>query len=210
MIRRLTPLLFASYLAASTGRYVTKDKKSFTQNELRPYRQTMYVLYGIVTAVGFIWIAASVLLDTFARPRSPTDPSALSSAEGPPLDRAVCAERVRSLLFGLGDTTHQLLDLPHKERKPQISKSWESFQAKWQLEWQDVRTRCGFDRQAPSGSVAQSRMAQVHRDLPAMQHKYESLLARFEEQQAAELARMHTALDQTETALRQRADSDAP
>jgi hypothetical protein len=38
-------------------------------------------------------------------------------------------------------------------------------------------------------------MAQVHSDLPAMRLKYQSLLVRFDDEQAAELVRMRRALE---------------
>jgi hypothetical protein len=172
-------------------------------SEFARYRRALIIPYAIIATLGFAWLTVSVLVDTF-RP-----PSRMPVAD-PPVPAEVCLVRVRTLLEELQETTLNLLNLPYKERKTHISTDWETFQTQWHLDWLEVQARCGFDRSTTSvaghqvTNVAINRMAEVHRELPVMKEKYQSLIAHFEELQAAELARMQNALDQTETALRKR------
>jgi hypothetical protein len=57
--------------------------------------------------------------------------------------------------------------------------------------------------------VAFDRMAKVHAGLPSVRLKYQSLLVRFDEEQAAELAGMRRALDLSRRDLAAQAEAPA-
>jgi hypothetical protein len=65
-----------------------------------------------------------------------------------------------------------------------------------------TNAQCGFSELADTNlGVAYDRLAQVHGDLQIMWHKYQSLVVRFDDEQAAELVRMRLALDRSRAAF---------
>jgi hypothetical protein len=116
-----------------------------------------------------------------------------------------CHRDLLALLTQLGAKTCDLIQSPTRSDRAAIASAWKDFSKEWRDQWDLVNARCGFSELADSNlGVAYGRMAQVHSDLPSMRLKYQSLLVQFDKEQAAELARMRRALDQSGTALHER------
>jgi len=175
---------------------VTEDNPPFKRNEYRRYRQLLFGAYGIIAGVGFAWITATVLWGAF-RPEANRTHAAPDKLETP----AECQKRVERLFQDLGLETSELLLGPQKGTKPNTSSEWEAFSTTWLEQWITARVRCGFGENPRERQATLSKMAVVHEDLPAMRRKYQNLLVRFEEQQAAELARMRDALERSSKSL---------
>jgi hypothetical protein len=111
-----------------------------------------------------------------------------------------------ALYTALGDQVAALLsDPPHGDRG-QPGAGWEAFSREWMRRWDEVDARCRFTELADTDlGVAYDRMARVHGDLPAMRLKYQTLLVRFDDEQAAELDRMRRALNLSREVLQERA-----
>jgi hypothetical protein len=117
-----------------------------------------------------------------------------------------CHKDLLWLLTQLGNETCRLIQEPAaSDPQGAISSKWQEFSRDWQDEWDLVNARCGFSELANRNlGDAYDRMARVHSDLPSMRLKYQGLLVQFDDEQAAELARMSRALDQSGAALRER------
>lgn len=168
----------------------------------------MTALYLGTAGAGFLLLAASVVHElVLRRPAVPLPASALSEDRPDPRELLACNEMVLELLTSMGDETGALLAAPTKSPPNQgdrgeLSSEWSDFSRKWRDRWDVVNARCRFSELADARlGVAYDRMAQVHSDLPTMRLKYQSLLVRFDEEQAAELVEMRRALDQSRAAL---------
>jgi hypothetical protein len=176
--------------------------------EFRHYRRVLTAIYlGTVTA-GFLLLAASIAKELlFRRPATDAPRATADRAEPSPEEILRCHAQVLSLLTRLGEKTCELMAVPPvKGDRGELASSWEDFSRSWHHEWDVIDARCQFSelKDAKLG-VAHDRLAQVHGDLPTMRLRYQSLLVRFDDEQAAELARMRRALDLAEEALEQRA-----
>jgi hypothetical protein len=176
-------------------------------HEFRKYRQVLTTLYLVTAAVGFALIAGSVFREPFfRRPAVELPRSALSADDPDPRQLLDCHGRVLDLLTKLGHETCQLLALPPSGRRSELPARWEEFSRAWHDEWDVVNARCRFSELADTNlGVAYDRLAQVHGDLQTMRHKYQSLVVRFDDEQAAELARMRRALDLSRAAFEAKA-----
>ncbi len=179
-------------------------------NEFKRYRQVLAAVYLTTVATGFTLLATSVAKQLFFHPRVALDGPALSADHPDPQDLLACNQRVTELYEELGDTTTELMSgPPHGVRRP-IYSAWEAFGRRWTQQWHQVNQRCRFEELAGSGmSVAYDRMARVHADLRAMRLKYQSLLVRFDEEQADELRQMKQALDRSRQTLQALVDEQA-
>jgi hypothetical protein len=162
------------------------------------------VLYLVIAAAGFALIAGSVFGELFFR-RPPVKlprASAISADEPDPRELLECHRRVLGLLTKLGHKTCELLALPPSGSRSELPARWEEFSRAWRGEWDVANARCRFSELADTNlGVAYDRLAQVHGDLQTMRHKYQSLVVRFDDEQAAELARMRRALDLSRAAF---------
>jgi hypothetical protein len=180
---------------------VSQDTKK--PPEFRRYRQGLTTLYLAVVAFGGVLLTTSVLKAHFWRSPTVALTGPKISAENPnPKELIKCNRDVALLLGELGANTAELMAAPTAE----IDRQWEEFSRQWRLDYDEVDARCRFSELVNTNmGTAYDRMASVHTDLPAMRLKYQSLLVRFDEEQADELARMRRALDRSLAALEQRA-----
>ena len=176
--------------------------------EFRRYRQVLTVAYVGVMAAGAILLTASVVKQLlFRRPAVDAPSSLIEEAAPDPAALLACHAEVHALLGDLGETTCALLEHPTRDERVEVGNHWKDFSRSWNDRWDLVNKRCGFEELAGTSlGDGYDRMAQVHSDLPRMRLKYQSLLVRFDDEQAAELARMRRALDQSEAALRSEAN----
>jgi len=163
------------------------------------------VYLGTAAAI-FALLSASVIKELFFRRPAVETPRSGLSARPTPAELLDCHRGVLDLLSRLGTRTCELLALPPSGAQDEILASWEDFSRAWRDEWDVVDARCRFSELADTEmGVAYDRLAQVHGDLPNMRLKYQSLLVRFDDEQAAELARMRRALDLSREALEREA-----
>jgi hypothetical protein len=182
-------------------------------NEFRRYRQILTGSYLVVAASVVLLLTVSVIKELFFRGSPVTATGAAISVERPdPKELLECHGIVLNLLTTLGKETAELLSAPARGDHGELtSRRWEEFSRAWRDEWDVAEARCRFSELAGTKlGVAFDRLANVHGELPSMRLKYESLLVRFDEEQAAELARMRRALDLARSALEPMARESAP
>ena len=157
-------------------------------------------------------LAGSVVKELFfRRPAVELPPSAIVADDPTPSQLLECHGLVLGLLSKLGRETCELLALPPSGSRSELPARWEKFSRAWHDEWDDANARCRFSELADTNlGVAYDRLAQVHGDLQTMRHKYQSLVVRFDDEQAAELARMRRALDLSRTAFEDKAHRASP
>lgn len=167
----------------------------------------MTILYLGTAAFGFVLLTASVVKELFfRRPAIELPQSALSVDDPDPGVLLDCHHRVLGLLNRLGTETCELLTAEPSGDRSELSGRWEDFSRTWRDEWDVVNARCRFSELADTRmGVAYDRLAQVHEDLRPMWLKYQSLFVQFDNEQAAELARMRRALDLSRTAFEEKA-----
>jgi hypothetical protein len=164
-------------------------------------------VYLVTALAGFALLSASIVKELFfRRPAVELPRSALSADDPAPEDLLECQNSVLGLLTQLGNKTCELLALPPSGDRSELPARWEDFSRAWRDEWDVTDARCRFSELADTQKgaamgVAYDRLAQVHGNLPTMRLKYQSLLVRFDDEQAAELARMRRALDLSREAL---------
>lgn len=184
-------------------------------SEFKRYRQALTALYLGTAGAAFLLLTASVVRELlFRRPVVELPHAAFTDEDPNPEDLLACNDMVRELLVDLSARSCDLLaaptrDLPTTGDRGAISSEWSDFSRNWRDRWDVINARCRFSDLSDSTlGVAYDRMAQVHGDLPTMRLKYQSLIVRFDEEQAAELAEMRRALDQSRAALAERLDRD--
>ncbi len=170
-------------------------------NEFRRYRQVLAAIYATTIAAGCVLLAGSVVEQLFFRPVRQLD-GHLSADDPSPADLLRCQHDVQDLQSQLARTVAQLLVSPTLGKPDELGRHWEEFSRAWDERWQQVNAWCRFEEVADSKlSGAYHRMARVHADLQPMHLKYQSLLVRFEEEQAAQLAEMRRVLDEARQAF---------
>jgi hypothetical protein len=173
---------------------VTQEAKK--PGEFRRYRQVLTAAYLSLAAAITILLTASIVKELFFRRSQVTTGTALPTERPDPGALLECHQMVLDLLTTLGATTGELLALPPQGDRGELASRWEDFSRAWRDEWDVAEARCRFSELAETEmGVAFDRLAKVHGDLPSMRLKYQSLLVRFDEEQAAELAGMRRALD---------------
>lgn len=176
-------------------------------NEFHRYRQVLAALYIGTVAAGFLLLGVSVARQLFFRaPVVELQGPVLSPDEPDPQQLLRCNDDVMALYTALGDEVAALLSGPPRDERGQPGARWEAFSREWMRRWDEVDARCRFTELADTDlGIAYDRMARVHGDLPAMRLKYQTLLVQFDEEQAAELARMRRALNLSREVLQERA-----
>lgn len=182
------------------------SEESRKSTEFRRYRQALTGLYILVAGAGATLLTASVIEQLlFRRPPVELGAPAVSERDPDPAVLLRCNQDLLDLLLRLGSVTARLLAQPLAGDHPRLAAQWEEFSEQWSRDRDEVDARCRFSELADARlGVAYDRMAQVHGDLPTIRLKYQSLIIRFDEEQAAELTRMRRALDQSRTALLKR------
>ncbi len=148
-------------------------------------------------------LTGSVLTALFLRSPNVELTGPKLSADNPnPKELLTCNRDVALLLGDLGAKTAQFMGEP----TARVDRQWTEFSRQWRTHYDEVNARCRFSELAKTNmGTAYDRMARVHGDLPAMRLKYQSLLVRFDEEQADELGRMTRALNLSLAALQKRA-----
>ncbi len=165
--------------------------------EFRRYRQGLLVAYVVLGGLAGLLIAASVIVDLFF--------SGTKRAGGAPaaaVDLVRCNQDVSGLLDRVGAGAAELqLEAVRGDRAGRAARVQASVE-RWQDDWRAVGGRCAFD-DASAGvpGTAFERMAWVHRNLPALAGKSREMMARFDEEQAREMARMREALQRSRAEL---------
>ena len=192
-------------MVSATPCPVSLDSKR--SGEFQRYRQALTVIYLGTAAFGFVLLTASVVKELFfRRPAIELPQSALTVDDPDPEVLLDCHSRVLGLLNQLGSKTCELLTAVPSGDRSELSGRWENFSRVWRDEWDVVNAQCRFSELADTRmGVAYDRLAQVHEDLRPMWLKYQSLFVQFDNEQAAELARMRRALDASRAALEEEA-----
>ena len=176
-------------------------------SEFRRYRQVLTALYLVLATAGVLLLAGSVVKELFfRRPAVELPPSAIAADEPTPSELLTCHRLVLDLLTSLGHETCELLALPPSGSRSELPAQWEEFSRTWRDKWDVANAQCRFSELADTNlGVAYDRLAQVHGDLQTVRQKYQSLVVRFDDEQAAELARMRRALDLSRAAFEEEA-----
>jgi hypothetical protein len=173
-------------------------------NEYRRYRQILTTAYLAIVGLGALWLAASVAYAlVLYRPHVALRGPVLSAKNPNPAELRRCLDDTRELLAALDHKMTALLSAPLLGHSPkQVDAQWEHFSVEWRASWDEVDLRCRFGELFETRmGTAYDRMARVHGDLPAMRLKYQSLLVRFGDEQAEQLAEMVAELDKSHRAL---------
>jgi len=152
-------------------------------------------------AAGFVLLAASVARQLLWAPDVELDGPMLDEDNPDPRLLVDCARRVGALYDQLDEVTLDLLGSPSRGEHRDLRSEWEDFGRDWVAEWHRVNKRCRFEDLGDSLGDAFERLANVHADLRAMRLKYQSLLVRFDKEQAAELLEMKRSLDDSRRAF---------
>lgn len=174
-------------------------------SEFRRYRQALSWLYLAVVTAGALLLIASVVHALFLQEPVVQLKGDVLSAENPdPASLLRCNEDVAAQLDDL------VAEASGVVRGERTLAHWEQFSRRWLTDWNELNARCRFSELSDSAlGLAYDRMASVHKELPALRLKYQSLLVRFDEEQSEELAAMRNALRLSARALEKRA-SDVP
>lgn len=209
----------------------TKEKEATDGSEFERYRQVVGALMGVGVAT-MILLATSVARELlFRRPTFTSTPTSVIGDDASPHALLECNQLVMEQLVQLSATTNALLERPLKGppadaddgqhrlnssrgqrsyERGALAKDWKNFSTKWQDQWDVIDARCRFTELAGTNmGTAYDRMAHVYEALPAMRLMYNSLLARFDKQQAAELTQMRRALDSSREAISRQLNSSA-
>ncbi len=169
--------------------------------EFRRYRQALAVLYVGTIAAGFALLAASVARQLLWSPDVEIEGPVLEEDNPDPRLLLECNRRVRKLYDQLDQVTLELLGSPPRGETRDLRREWEAFGRDWIQEWHRVNAQCRFEDLADSMGDAYERLAEVHGELRAMRLKYQSILVRFDKEQADELLDMKRALDDSRRAF---------
>jgi hypothetical protein len=177
-------------------------------SEFKRYQQALAVLYVTVIGAGTLLLAASVVRELFFRPVVQPRPDA--SEIQPAIDPSRllhCHQEVSALYHQLAERANQLLQPPLRHHERELFSAWESFAQAWRRRWETVNGWCRFSQPQEmeisdtSQGEAYDRLADVHAKLFALELKYRSLLARFEEELAADHVELQRALDRSRRLL---------
>jgi hypothetical protein len=184
---------------------VSSDLKN--PGEFRRYRQFLTSLYLAIVGLGGLLITASVIAELlFHEPIVELRGPVISTDRPDPALLLDCNEGVRELLESLGRTTSELMTLPVEQDPQPIKARWEESTRAWRTTWDELGARCRFrELVGKHMGLGYDLMARIHGDLPVMRLKYQSLLVRFADEQATEVARMRRELDLSRQVLEKRA-----
>jgi hypothetical protein len=180
-------------------------------SEFKRYQQALAVFYITVIGAGTLLLAASVarelLFRPVAQPRTGVPETWETQPAIDPSRLLQCHQEVSALYQQLAERANQLLQPPLQHHERELSSAWESFAQTWRRRWETVNGWCRFSQPQHTGisdtaqGEAYDRLADVHAKLFALELKYRSLLARFEEELAADLVEMQRALDRSRRLL---------
>jgi len=180
-------------------------------SEFKRYQQALAVFYITVIGAGTLLLAASVVRELLFRPVVQPRPDVHEAQETQqaidPSRLLQCHQEVSALYQQLAERANRLLQPPLRHDERELLSAWESFAQTWRRRWETVNGWCRFSQPQDMGisdtaqGEAYDRLANVHAKLFALELKYRSLLARFEEELAADLVELQRALDQSRRLL---------
>jgi hypothetical protein len=177
-------------------------------SEFKRYQQALAVFYITVIGAGTLLLAASVARELLFRPVVQPQPGVPETQQAIDPSRLLqCHQEVSALYQQLAERANQLLQPPLRHQQRELSSAWESFAQTWRRQWETVNGWCRFSQPRKTGisdtaqGEAYDRLADVHAKLFALELKYRSLLARFEEELAADLVELQRALDRSRRLL---------
>jgi hypothetical protein len=181
-------------------------------SEFKRYQQALAVFYITVIGAGTLLLAASVVRELLFRPVVQPEPrlqDATQSAGEPAWNHArllQCHQQVGALYEQLAEQANELLHAPPRQPERDLAAAWASFARTWHQQWEIVSGWCQFSRSPrhfsdTSQGEAYDRLAHVHAKLFALELKYQSLLARFDSELAADLLELQRALDRSRRLL---------
>jgi hypothetical protein len=172
-------------------------------SEFKRYQQALAVFYITVIGAGTLLLAASVVRELLFRPAVQPRPDLQETID--PSRLLQCHQEVSALHDQLARRAHELLEPSLRHRKRDLLSAWDSFAQTWRRQWEHVNGWCRFSQPVELSDTTQGeaydRLADVHAKLFAQELKYRSLLARFEEDLAADLVEMQRALDRSRRLL---------
>jgi hypothetical protein len=180
-------------------------------SEFKRYQQALAVFYVTVIGAGTLVLAASVVRELFFRPVVQPRPGVSKSWETQqtidPSQLLQCHQEVSALYQQLAERANQLLQPPLRHHERDLLSAWDSFAQTWRQQWGFVNGWCHFSQPQELGisdtaqGEAYDRLANVHAKLFALELKYRSLLARFEEELAADHVELQRALERSRQLL---------
>lgn len=173
-------------------------------SEFKRYQQALAVFYITVIGAGTLLLAASVVRELLFRPVVQPEPHLQNTIDSQRLLQ--CHQQVGSLYEQLAEHANELIHAPPRQPERDLVSAWASFAQGWRRQWESVNGWCQFSKKPPdfsdtSQGEAYDRLAHVHAKLFALELKYQSLLARFDSELAADLVELQRALDRTRRLL---------
>ena len=176
-------------------------------SEFKRYQQALAVFYLTVIGAGTLLLAASVVRELFFRPVVQPDPYLQDTIDSAwdPARLLQCHQKVNALYEQLAEQANELIHAPPRRPERDLISAWASFAQTWRHQWETVNGWCQFstpqDFSDTSQGEAYDRLAHVHAKLFALELKYQSLLARFDTELAADLIELQRALDRSRRLL---------
>lgn len=189
-------------------------------SEFKRYQQALAVVYVAVIGAGTLLLAASVVRELLFRPvaqlpfpdaASANERAAISAAEPSAEIRTSkllrCHREVSALLDQLNAQASTRLRAPigpltGPDDERALPADWQPFAASWRQRWSAVNAWCRFSELSHTHmGEAYDRMAEVHATLSVIELKYQSLLARFERELAADLVDLQRSLGRSRRLL---------
>lgn len=176
-------------------------------SEFKRYQQALAVFYLTVIGAGTLLLAVSVVRELLFRPVVQSDPYLQDTIDSAwdPARLLQCHQKVSALYEQLAQQANELIHAPPRRPERDLVSAWASFAQTWRQQWETVNGWCQFykpqDFSDTSQGEAYDRLAHVHAKLFALELKYQSLLARFDTELAADLVELQRALDRSRRLL---------
>lgn len=156
-------------------------------------------------------LATSVVRHLFFRPVVELAGPTLAASDPSPTDLARCQRDVAGLFDSLDQTAVEIVARPGRVGDREVLGSFEAFSRGWLRQWDEVNAFCRFSELADTNlGATYDRMAEIHGDLAVMRLKYQSMLARFDDEQASELVRLRTEIAEVRRALERTGPTPSP
>jgi len=176
-------------------------------SEFKRYQQALAVFYLTVIGAGTLLLAASVVRELLFRPVVQPAPYLHDTIDSAwdPARLLQCHQKVSALYEQLAQQANELIHAPPRRPERDLVSAWASFAQTWRQQWETVNGWCQFSKPQDFSDTSQGeaydRLAHVHAKLFALELKYQSLLARFDTELAADLVELQRALDRSRRLL---------
>jgi len=169
--------------------------------ETKGLARTVKTIVLSAAIVGGTVVTASVIAGLWFPARN--RPAVAVSDRPSPEELLRCNRDVSELLEDLATNAARLVTAPKENGSPAtVSTRWTQFSRQWQERWREVDGHCRFSELAGTRlGVGYDRMARVHEGLQETHLRYDSLIRRFDNEQADELTSMRQALAKSRASL---------